>query len=94
MANKKQLLKQLADYFAEKGKFLSAAEYKAAEDAPMRFVIAKRPFGSWSRVASMIKTNYPEEWAKMNTPVVEEAPKPAPKKATKAATKPKATKGK
>ena len=94
MANKKQLLKQLADYFAEKGKFLSAAEYKAAEDAPMRFVIAKRPFGSWSRVASMIKTNYPEEWAKMNAPVVEEAPKPTPKKATKAATKPKATKGK
>ena len=60
MANKKEMLKQLADYFAEKGKFLSAAEYKAAEDVPMRFVIAKRPFGSWSRVASMIKTNFPE----------------------------------
>jgi len=95
MANKKEMLKQLADYFAEKGKFLSAAEYKAAEDVPMRFVIAKRPFGSWSRVASMIKTNFPEQWAKAN-PIEEPepAPKPAPKKkAVKATPKPKASKG-
>ncbi len=95
MANKKVQLKQLADYFAEKGKFLSPAEYKAADDTPMRFVIAKRPFGSWSRVASMIKTSFPEQWAAANS--VEEVapePKPAPKKAVKATTKPKATKGK
>lgn len=87
MANKKQVLKQLADYFAEKGKILSPAEYKAAEDAPIRFTIAKRPFGSWGRVGQMIKTNFPEQWEKAN-PSTEEpvAPKvaKAPKKAATA----------
>ncbi len=83
MANKKAQLKQLADYFAEKGKFMSAAEYKAADDVPMRFTIAKRPFGSWSRVGSMIRTNFPEQWEAMS-PAPEEAPAPAPKPKPKA----------
>ena len=81
------MLKQLADYFAEKGKILSPAEYKAADDAPIRFTIAKRPFGSWGRVGQMIKTNFPEQWEKAN-PSTEVAAAPkvakAPKKAAKA----------
>jgi len=93
MANKKIVLKQLADYFAKKGKFLSPAEYKAADDAPIRFILAKRPFGSWSRVGSMIRTNFPEQWEKANStapaapvaPKVAKAPK-APKAPKKAAT--------
>ena len=91
MANKKAQLKQLADYFAEKGKFMSAAEYKAAEDAPMRFTIAKRPFGSWSRMQSMLKVNFPEQWEKTQAPAP--APTPAPKAAPKKAA-PKAAKAK
>ena len=87
MANKKQVLKQLADYFAKKGKILSPAEYKAAPDAPIRFTLAKRPFGSWGRVASMIKTNHPEQWEKAQPSAeVPAAPKvaKAPKKAATA----------
>ena len=63
MANKKAILKQLADYFAEKGSVLNPSEYKAAEDAPIRYMVAKRPFGSWSRMTQMIKTNFPDQWA-------------------------------
>ena len=78
MANKKAVLKQLADYFAEKGSVLNPSEYKAAEDTPIRYMVAKRPFGSWSRMTQMIKTNFPDQWAKANP---EAAPAPAPKAA-------------
>jgi hypothetical protein len=82
MANKKIVLKQLADYFADKGSLLSVAEYKAAEDKPMRYMIAKRPFGSWHRMTSMVKSNFPEQWAKTqaSAPAPTPAPKAAPKK--------------
>ena len=47
MANKKAILNQLADFFAEQGKVLTPSEYKAlGADAPIRFMAAKRPFGS------------------------------------------------
>ena len=78
MANKKAVLKQLADYFAEKGSVLNPSEYKAADDAPIRYMVAKRPFGSWARMQGMIKTNFPDQWAKANP---EAAPAPAPKAA-------------
>ena len=92
MANKKAILQELADYFAEKGKILSVTEYKAADDTPIRYMVAKRPFGSWSRMQSMLKVNFPEQWAK-----TQEAPAPAPTPAPKAAPKkaaPKAAKAK
>ena len=78
MANKKAVLKQLADYFAEKGSVLNPSEYNTAEDTPIRYMVAKRPFGSWSRMTQMIKTNFPDQWAKANP---EAAPAPAPKAA-------------
>jgi hypothetical protein len=92
MANKKAVLKDLADYFAKKG-MLSPSEYKAADDAPMRYMVAKRPFGSWVRMQGMIRINFPDQWAKANkqeapAPAPKaEAPKAAPKKVAKAAPK-------
>jgi len=86
MANKKAILKQLADYFADKGKMMSPVEYKAADDVPIRYAVAKRPFGSWARMQGMIKVNFPAEWEKAMsiTP-----PAPAPKAAApKAKAKP------
>ena len=88
MANKKAVLEQLANFFAKQGKVLTPSEYKAlGADAPMRFMIAKRPFGSWSRMTQMLKVNFPDQWAKANS---EAAPAPAPKAAVapKAASKP------
>ena len=85
MANKKVVLKQLADYFGKKGHIMSATEYKAATDVPMRFMIAKRPFGSWGRMKQMCEVNFPEMFIQK-----EEAPKPAkaaPKKVEKQAKK-------
>ena len=79
MANKKLVLKQLADYFAEKGQMMSPVEYKAADDAPIRFMIAKRPFGSWSRMQQMIEANFPAQWEKANKIAT---PAPTPKPAT------------
>jgi hypothetical protein len=92
MANKKAILNQLADYFADKG-MMTPSEYKMADDAPMRYMLAKRPFGSWTRMQGMIKVNFPDQWAKAMgvaepAPAVKETPKAvAPKKATKAAPK-------
>jgi len=81
MANKKAVLEQLANYFADKGQMMSPVEYKQAADAPMRFMVAKRPFGSWARMHSMVQVNYPEQWAKANKVVATPAPKAAAKKA-------------
>ena len=86
MANKKAVLKQLADYFAEKGSVLNPSEYKAAEDTPIRYMVAKRPFGSWSRMTQMLKANFPDQWAKANPePAAAPAPKAEPKAAPKTA---------
>ena len=77
MATKKAVLKQLADYFAKKGQMMSPAEYKANDDAPIRFMVAKRPFGSWARMQQMIEVNFPKQWAVANKlPLSEPAPKP------------------
>ena len=92
MVNKKARLNQLADYFAKNG-MMTPSEYKVAEDAPMRYMAAKRPFGSWARMQGMIKANFPDQGAKamgvdMTAPAVKEAPKAAaPKKAAPAAPK-------
>ena len=87
MANKKAILNQLADFFAKQGKVLTPSEYKAlGADAPIRFMSAKRPFGSWSRMTQMLKTNFPDQWAKANPePVAAPAPKAEPKAAPKTA---------
>ena len=70
------------EYFKKKGKILSIEEYKAAEDAPMRFMVAKRAFGSWARMEQMAKAagwqDLPEP-----TPAPKPKAKPAPKKAVK-----------
>ena len=84
MANKKAILKQLADYFAEKGMMMTPSEYKEADDAPIRYMVAKRPFGSWARMQGMVRSNFPDQWAKANP---EAAAAPAPKAEPKAAPK-------
>ena len=82
--NRPQVLKVLMEYFDKKGKILSIDEYKAADDAPMRFMVAKRAFGSWARMEQMIKT---AGWTDIPAPAPAPAPKPkakpAPKKAVK-----------
>ena len=86
MANKKAILKQLADYFAEKGMMMTPSEYKEADDAPIRYMVAKRPFGSWARMQGMVRSNFPDQWAKANPePAAAPAPKAEPKAAPKTA---------
>tara|TARA_R100000734_G_C3292841_1_gene84431 strand:+ start:591 stop:848 length:258 start_codon:yes stop_codon:yes gene_type:complete len=77
--NRPQVLKQLMEYFDKKGKILSIDEYKAADDAPMRYMVAKRAFGSWARMQQMAKA---AGWGQ-----TAEAPAPAPKPKAKAAPK-------
>ena len=80
--NRPQVLKVLMEYFEKKGKILSIEEYKAADDAPMRFMVAKRAFGSWARMEQIAKAagwqDLPEP-----TPAPKPKAKPAPKKAEK-----------
>ena len=91
MAVKKVVLGQLADYFAKKGQMMSPTEYKAADDAPIRFIVAKRPFGSWARMQQMIQVNFPAQWEKANKVAVAA---PAPKAAAADAMKKAAAKAK
>ena len=77
--NRPQVLKQLMEYFDKKAKILSIDEYKAADDAPMRYMVAKRAFGSWARMQQMAMT---AGWGQ-----TAEAPAPAPKPKAKAAPK-------
>ena len=65
--------------------FTPISEYKMQEDAPIRYMAAKRPFGSWARMQSMLKVNFPDQWAKANK---EDVPAPAPKAEKKTASKP------
>ena len=88
MAVKKAVLGQLADYFAKKGQMMSPTEYKAADDAPIRFIVAKRPFGSWARMQQMMQVNFPVQWEKANKVA------PAPKVAAATAIKKAAVKAK
>ena len=95
MANKKAVLKQLADYFASKGQIMSPAQYKTAVDAPIRYIVAKRPFGSWSRMQQMMQVTFPfpEQWEKANKVAPTVTPKvAAPKKVAKAKVAPKKAK--
>jgi len=85
MAVKKAVLGQLADYFAKKGQMMSPTEYKAADDAPIRFIVAKRPFGSWARMQQMIQANFPAQWEKANKVAAAPAPKVAAASAMKKA---------
>tara|TARA_R110000823_G_scaffold30715_2_gene88122 strand:+ start:408 stop:671 length:264 start_codon:yes stop_codon:yes gene_type:complete len=83
--NKPAILKTLMDYFMSKGKVLSIDEYKAATDAPMRFMVAKRAFGSWARMKQMIEAKMTVDNTVMEAPKAAPKPKakPAPKKAEK-----------
>ena len=71
------------EYFEKKGKILSIEEYKAAEDVPMRFMVAKRAFGSWARMEQMMKTAGGEDAPVVEAPAPKPKAKPAPKKAVK-----------
>ena len=83
--NKPAVLKILVEYFSKKGKVLSGPEYKAAEDAPMRFIVAKRAFGSWARMTQMAEKQMlavapaPVEVPKAAAPKAKAAPKKAEK---------------
>jgi len=68
--NRKAILEKVANYMADKGKFMSQDEYKRAADKPFNFVALRRIWASWSRLEGLIKANYPAQWEKMNSPVV------------------------
>lgn len=63
MTKKKFILSKLALYFAELGRIPSYREYIKDDNVPVRGAIVKRYFGSWNRLESLIKYNFPEEYA-------------------------------
>jgi hypothetical protein len=85
--NRPQVLKQLMEYFQKKGKILTIDEYKAAKDVPMRFMAAKRAFGSWARMTQMVEAKMRVDNTVMEAPKVEPAPKAKAKPAAKPAEK-------
>jgi hypothetical protein len=54
MTRRTNIIEQVGAYFASKGKVLTADEYKAADDVPIRFQLVKRAIGSWSRLINMV----------------------------------------
>ena len=51
---------KLGEYFTKKGKILNIPEYNSEEDKPMRALIIKRVFNSWSRMELFVKRYYPD----------------------------------
>lgn len=100
MANRPQrikLCKDLAMYFAEKGKILTQEEYLKQDDKPVRLSGIRNVGRSYSRAIEMMKRAHPElmdliekkkEEAAKPKPTPPKAPKPAPKAAVKPAIKP------
>ena len=104
MANRPQRLKlcrDLAMYFAEKGKIMTQDEYIKADDKPVLLSGIRNVGRSYSRAIVMMKGAHPElmeliekkkeEAAKpapAPKPTPPKAPKPAPKAAVKPAVKP------
>jgi len=78
MARRMALINQLGEYFMKKGKILSIPEYKEQKDAPIRWLLVKREFNSWSRMEKFVNKHFPE----IGTikPEVKAAPKKAAKK--------------
>lgn len=71
------IIKQVAEYFAEKGRILTRNEYAKDEEAPIRFAILRRYVPVWSRLDTIIKASHPEIYAQiMQEPEPEPAPEP------------------
>lgn len=98
MTRRTSIVEQIGAYFASKGKVLTAEEYKAASDVPIRFQLVKRGIGSWSRLLNMVGdiAQYSGNATVAAAPsapapsveepvAVEPAPEPAPAPAPKAA---------
>ena len=70
------VLKQVAEYFASKGRYMTYQEYKEQTDAPVSAAVLKRVTGgSWTRVKARIAKYYPELDAKIiSEPEVEVDP--------------------
>lgn len=92
--NKPAIIKNLAEWMAERGKFYSMNEYQRAKDAPANFQMLRRLFGSWSRVQLLVRVNHPELYSKMQkgipykvAPVVEKKTAVVEKKTAKPAKK-------
>ncbi len=77
MTNRMSAINKLGEYFMKKGKILSIKEYKAAKDTPMRWLIVKRVFNSWSRMEIFVNKHFPE------IGTVKPETKAAPKKVAK-----------
>lgn len=75
LRQRKKGLRDLAMYFAEKGKVLTQNEYIEALDKPVPFSGIRNVFRSYSRAVQMIEKNEPELWAMIHAPAVQEPPK-------------------
>jgi len=87
-----KLCRDLAMYFAEKGKIMNQQEYLDAADKPVSFSGVRSVGRSYSRAIEMVKKAHPEllEMAEKKKeeavkPVAPKVPKPAPKAAVKPA---------
>lgn len=82
LRQRKKGLRDLAMYFAEKGKVLTQNEYIEAADKPIPFSGVRNVFRSYSRAVQMIEKNEPELWDMIHAPAVQETPKVTPAKPT------------
>ena len=84
--NRVKVIQTLGEYFTKKGKVLSIEEYKKQTDAPMRWLVIKRVFNSWSRMELYIKSRYPQIGQQpvpvVNKPVIKKPVKKVVKKPT------------
>lgn len=86
---KGQLLEVVAEYFANKGKFMTMREYKQQADFPISPNMIIRCFGSWGRLPGKIRKYHSDLAAKIDNidavarEAVEEPVKPRARTASK-----------
>jgi len=94
LRQRKKGLRDLAMYFAEKGKVLSQQEYIDATDKPIPFSGIRNVFRSYSRAVVMVERSEPELWEMIKAPKATVTPKVEVAKPTVKVEVPKAIKSK
>lgn len=83
---RKHVLQAVAMHMIEKGKVLSANDWKVDSDAPISLGQIQNHFSSWGRMLGCIEHDLPEAWAeiqKASTPPPPPPPAPKPKASSK-----------
>jgi hypothetical protein len=83
MSRKSNVVDQMSEYFAYKGRIMTRSQYVKENDGPLTLPAIARSCGSWARMLKIAERSYPDRMAiarggKPQPVVKKEAPKADP----------------